>query len=120
MKSVENLNALTIFFDYQKKSLMAEIKASGGAESENKALADTLTGLKGMGAMAGAKDPSIGELVNKIEITSGPDSVKISANIPEDLIEKIRQSAQEKVKAMVKTAPEPEEPAEESQEEKTE
>lgn len=120
MKSVENLKALTIFFDYKNKSLLAEIKAAGGTESDNKALADTLTGLKGMGAMAGAKDPSVGELVNKIEITSGSDHVTISANFPEELIEKIRQSAQEKVKGLVKTKAGAEEPAEATGEEKKE
>lgn len=120
MKSVENLKALTIFFDYKNKNLSAEIKAVGGTESDNKALADTLTGLKGMGAMAGAKDPSVGELVNKIEITSGADNVTISANIPEELIEKIRQSAQEKVKGLVKTKAGAEETAEGTEEEKTE
>lgn len=46
-----------------------------------------------MGAMAAAKKPEVGELLDKLEISSGPDHAKIYASIPEDLINKIKSEA---------------------------
>jgi len=41
--------------------------------------------------MMAAQDPNVGELLSRIEITSGTDHVKINANIPEDLINKLKE-----------------------------
>ena len=41
--------------------------------------------------MAATEKPEIGELINKIDITSTADHVKIYASIPEDLINKLKE-----------------------------
>ena len=59
-------------------------------EAQNQQIVDLLSGLKAMGAMAATKDPNVGELLNKIDISSTPDFVKIYANVPEELINKLK------------------------------
>jgi len=39
--------------------------------------------------MASTKDPNVGLLLEKIEITSSADLVKVYANVPEDLISEL-------------------------------
>jgi hypothetical protein len=88
-----DIKALQMYFDYADKSLQLEIKTIGGDAEKNKKLAATLTGLKALGGMAGGDKPEVGELINKIEVTSAADSVKIFANIPEDLLNKLTATA---------------------------
>ena len=68
-----------------------EIKAPGGEAAKNKQLADMLTGFKALGAGAAAKNPDVGELLNRIEVSSGADFVKIAAGLPEDLLQKAHE-----------------------------
>ena len=88
-----DIKALQMYFDYADKSLKMEIKALGGDAEKNKKLAETLTGFKALGGMAGGDKPEIGELINKIEISSASDAVKIFVNIPEDLLNKLSATA---------------------------
>ena len=69
---------------------MAEIKALGGDEAKNTQIAEALTGFKALGAMAAAQKPAVGKLLEGIEISSTTDHVKISATIPEDVIEELK------------------------------
>jgi hypothetical protein len=61
----------------------------GGDAEKNKQTAEALNGLKALGAMASTEKPEIGELVNKIEVTSSAEFVKIAANFPEELLTKL-------------------------------
>ena len=70
---------------------MAEIKVMSSDEQKNQQIADLLNGVKAMGGMAAAKKPEIGEFINKIEISSAPDHVKVYAKIPEELINKLKE-----------------------------
>jgi len=54
--------------------------------------------------MAGGEKPEIGELINKIEISSAADAVKIYANIPEDLLNKLSATATKTVEEKLETA----------------
>ena len=110
-----DIKALLVYFDYANKSLQLEIKAMGGDADKNKKLADTLTGFKALGSMAGGEKPEIGELINKIEISSAADSVKIYANVPEDLLNKLSAVATKKVEEKLEAAK-----GEEKKDEKTE
>ncbi len=49
--------------------------------------------------MGAAEKPEIGELMNKIEISSGPDSVKIFVDLPEALLDKLAVEAEKQVKS---------------------
>jgi len=115
-KNLENIKALTIFFDYKNNGMQAEIKAAGGDEKQNKETAEMLTGLKSMGGMIAAQEPSFGELLDKIVVTSGADFVKISADIPDELIQKLKDAAQKKVESMAKPKEEPKEEVKKEQE----
>src|SRR4030042_1265665 len=86
-----DIRSIIISFDYKDKVVLAEIKAMSPDEAKNKQMADALNGFKALGAGAAAKEPQLGELLNKIEIGSGYDHVKISANLPEALIQSLSQ-----------------------------
>jgi len=91
LSSLEGINAVSMYFDYKNKNIIAEIKVISSDEAKNQQVADLLNGLKAMGGMAATEKPEIGELINKIEITSTADHVKIYASIPEDLINKLKE-----------------------------
>jgi hypothetical protein len=91
---LQSIKAVLLSFDYRDKALQFEIKGVGGDADKNKKLADTLNGFKALGGLAGGEKPEIGELINKIEISSAPDNVKIFANLPEDLLSKLSKTAQ--------------------------
>ncbi|MGA2585930.1 MAG: DUF3352 domain-containing protein [Candidatus Aminicenantales bacterium] len=119
MSDVAGVKALLAYFDYANKSLQLEIKAIGGDADKNKKLADALIGFKALGGMASGDKPEVGELLNKIEISSAPDSVKIFANVPEDLLNKLSATAQKTVEEKIAGA-KSEEKKDEKKEEKKE
>jgi len=88
--NLESVKAATLFFDFKNKSYIAEIKLISTDPEKNKQVAELLNGLKAFGAMGAAENPAIGDLMNKIEISAGDEFVKIYANIPEDLIAKLK------------------------------
>jgi hypothetical protein len=99
LSNLQFIKSLSLYFDYKNKGLEAEIKAVGTDEKKNKEVADFLNGLKGLGGLAGSQKPEVGELINKIEITSAADYVKIYVNIPQDLLDKLSQEAQKQVES---------------------
>jgi len=105
LKNLVPLTGLTLSFDYAASHLVVEVQGLGGTKDQNKDLADMLTGLKGMGSLAAAKQPLLGDLLNKVEISSGPDSVKIYASLPQELLDKVQKMAQEKFGGMVQVNP---------------
>jgi len=86
-----DIRSIIMSFDYKDKNILAEIKAMSPDEAKNKQMADALNGFKALGAGAAAKEPLVGELLNKIEIGSAAGHVKISAIIPEELIQSLSQ-----------------------------
>lgn len=111
MSSLEGLKALTVFFDHKDKTFLMEVKALGGEEAKNKQLADMLTGFKALGAGAAAKNPDVGEVLNRIEVSSGGDFVRIAAGLPEEVLERLSKSAAQKVGGMMTKPQAEEEPA---------
>ncbi|MGB8952105.1 MAG: hypothetical protein WCC06_05495 [Candidatus Aminicenantales bacterium] len=101
LSSLESLKSIVVYFDYMDKNILAEIKAMSGDVEKNKQIADLLNGLKALGGMAAATKPEVGELMNKIEITAGPDFVKVYANVPEALLKKLGETAKKKVEAQI-------------------
>ncbi len=88
-----NIQSIIMSFDYRNQNVLAEIKAMCPDEAKTKQMADALNGFKALGAGVAAKEPLVGELLNKIEIFSAADHVKISASIPEDLIKSLGEKA---------------------------
>lgn len=99
LASIKSLQALSTYIDDKDKGLQIEIKALSPDAAKNKEIADMLTGLKAMGSMGAAEKPEIGELMKSIEITSGPDNVKIFVGLSEALLEKLGQEAEKQVKS---------------------
>jgi len=93
LSGLEGLKSGLLAIDYQNKNVLVDIKAKGKDAAKLKQIADMLNGLKAFGAMAAATKPEIGELVNKLEITSGKDFVRIYATLPEELIKKLAAEA---------------------------
>jgi len=91
LSALEALNAVFLNFDYKNQNIIAEIRGISSDTTNNQQIADMLNGLKAFGAMAANEKPEIGELVNKIQITSNEDYVKISAIIPEELMIKLKE-----------------------------
>jgi len=91
LSALEAVNAVFLNFDYKNQNIIAEIKGISSDTTKNQQIADMLNGLKAFGAMAANEKPEIGELVNKIQITSTEDYVKISASIPEELMVKLKE-----------------------------
>ncbi len=89
-QALKGVSSLTMFFDYKNANLSAEIKVNSLDETNNKKVAEFLTGIKSLGAMAAGEKPEIGEILDKIEITSATDHVTVSANIPEELLQKLK------------------------------
>lgn len=96
--SLEAVDAAFMSFNYEDRNIIAEIKLMSSDETQNKEVADFLNGIKAMGGMAAAQDPNVGELLSRIEISSGADHVGIYASIPEDLINKLKEKTAEKEK----------------------
>lgn len=90
MASLKAIMAMSLYFDYKDQMLSAEIMAMGPDAESNQKVAEALIGIKSFGAMAAGEKPEIGELLNAIQITSGEDHVKISIQIPEELIKKLQ------------------------------
>lgn len=93
LESLKQIKSLTMYFDYLNNSFSGEIKAFSSDEAKNQEVADFLKGLKAMGSMASSEKPEIGELLNKITISSGPDFVSLTFVIPEELIKKLEEAS---------------------------
>jgi hypothetical protein len=103
LKVLEGVTALTMSFDYRLSNFIADIRTMGGTEEQNKNLASTLNGLKGLGAMLAAQEPAAGELLNAVEVTSGKDFVRLYISVSEETMDKIGKAAQAKVGDFMKT-----------------
>jgi hypothetical protein len=82
--SIEAVQAVSLSFDYRDRIIMAEIKLRSSDPVKNQEMADNLIGLKDMGAMIQIQDFNFGEVLDRIEITSAPDHVRIFAGYPDD------------------------------------
>jgi hypothetical protein len=82
--NLESIQAVSLSFDYKNRTIMADIKLRGSDPIENQEIADSLIGLKEMGAMITIQDFNFAEVLDRIDITSAPDHVRIYASYPDD------------------------------------
>lgn len=82
---LEAVNAASISLDYKNKNIIADIKIMSSDPMKNQELADNLNGYKSMAALIQIQDLNMAEILDRIEITSFPDHVKIYTSFPEDL-----------------------------------
>jgi hypothetical protein len=93
---LEGVKAASFSLDYKNKNIMAEIKIMSSDPTKNQELADNLKGYKDIAALIQIQDLNMADILDRIEITSFPDHVNISAAFPEDLpqtvIDKLKMS----------------------------
>jgi len=82
---IESVNALSLSFDYRNKNIIIDNKIMCRDEAKNQEIANSLNQLKAMGAVIQIQDFNLGDILNRIEISAGPDHVRIYASFPEDL-----------------------------------
>lgn len=83
------INAACLNFDYTNKAVSGEIKVISTDPTKNKQVAEFLNGIRALGGLMTANDPDATEVINRIEISSGEDHVKIYVNIPEELLDRM-------------------------------
>jgi hypothetical protein len=103
LKLLEGITAVTMSFDDRLNAVIADIRTIGGTKEQNANLASTLNGFKAMGAMFGGQDPSVGEFLNGISITSGEDFTDLSINVSHEVMDKIGKLAQSKAGEFMKS-----------------
>ena len=82
---LEAVNAASVSLGYKNKNIIADIKIMSSDPMKNQELADNLNGYKSMAALIQIQDLNMAEILDRIEITSFPDHVKIYTSFPEDL-----------------------------------
>lgn len=82
---LEAVNAASVSLDYKNKNIIADIKIMSSDPTKNQELADNLNGYKSLAALIQIQDLNMAEILDRIEITSFPDHVKIYTSFPEDL-----------------------------------
>jgi hypothetical protein len=82
---LEAVNAASVSLDYKNKNIIADIKIISSDPMKNQELADNLNGYKSLAALIQIQDLNMAEILDRIEITSFPDHVKIYTSFPEDL-----------------------------------
>jgi hypothetical protein len=102
LKVLEGVTGLTMAFDDRLDKVIADIQTVGGTKEQNANLASTLNGFKSLGAMFGAQEPAVGELLNGIEITSGADFTRLYLSVSHDVMDKIGKLAQSKAGDLIK------------------
>jgi hypothetical protein len=82
---LEAVNAASLSLNYKNANIIAEMKIMSSDPMKNQELADNLNGYKDMAALIQIQDLNMAEILDRIEITSFPDHVKIYTSFPEDL-----------------------------------
>jgi hypothetical protein len=99
---IESVNALSLSFDYRNKDIIIDNKIMCRDEAKNQELANSLNQLKAMGAVIKIQNFSLGDILNRIEISAGSDCVRIYAsfpeNLPKNLIDKFTKKDKKEIK----------------------
>ncbi|HUU38172.1 MAG TPA: DUF3352 domain-containing protein [Candidatus Desulfaltia sp.] len=96
LSAFSDIRSIVLSFDYKDKNFLAEIKALSPDAAKNKQMGDALNGFKALGAGAAAQEPLFGEVLNRIEISSATDHVRIAANLSEELIKSLGEKMKPK------------------------
>jgi hypothetical protein len=91
LANMSGVRSVVMSVDYQESILLGEVVARGENEEQNQQIVDLLNGVKAFAAMGAQDNPELGELLRQIEVTKGPDNVRISASIPEELLLRMQE-----------------------------
>jgi hypothetical protein len=87
---LNGLQSMMMSVDYKDATFLADVLCRSASPEQNQQMVDFLNGMKSFAAMGAAENPDAAEMLRKIEITSGPDNIHITAAIPEALLEKMK------------------------------
>jgi hypothetical protein len=87
---LSGIKSMVMSVDFKDHTLLAEVECTSQSAEQNQQVVDFLNGMKSFAAMGAAENPDAAEMLRKIEITSGPENIRISAAIPEALLEKLK------------------------------
>lgn len=102
LKVLEGVTGLVLSFDEKLNGVAADVKTIGGTKEQNTNLAQALNGLRALGAMAAGQEPAVGELMNGIAVTSGPDYTDVAISISHEVLDKLGQLAKSKAGEFMK------------------
>ncbi len=91
LQNLESVSAVIMNFDYKNQSILIDVNLKSSDPEKNEQLANALNGIKSFASMSATEKPEIGELINKIQVTSGDEGIKVAADIPEELIKRITE-----------------------------
>ena len=102
LRIIESVSAISACFDYRDRNIIIDQKLMSGDEAKNQEIANSLNQLKAMGAVIQIQDFNLGDILNRIEISSTTDYVRIYVSFPEDLpktlIDKLTKKKQKELK----------------------
>lgn len=107
LKVLEGVTGLVLSFDDRANGVVVDLKTIGGTKEQNDNLAAAINGFKAMGAMMGAQEPLVGEILNGVAITAGPDYTDVAIAITHELQQKIGEMARAKAGEFMKPKKEP-------------
>lgn len=93
LKVLEGVTGLVLSFNEKLDGVGLDLKTIGGTKEQNTTLAQTLNGFRALGAMAGDKEPLIGQVLNGVAVTSGADYTEVAISIPRDVLDKLGEFA---------------------------
>jgi hypothetical protein len=92
MTDLGGIRSVVMSVDFRDRVLLGEVVARGESEEQNQQIADFLNGIKAFAAMGSQENPEVAEVLRTIEVTTGPDNVRISASIPEELLVRLQEN----------------------------
>ena len=92
LQNLKSVSAVILNFDYKNQSLLIDVNLKSSDPEKNVQLANALNGIKSFASMSATEKPEIGELINKIQVTSGAEGIKVTADIPEELMKRVTEA----------------------------
>jgi hypothetical protein len=91
LQNLKSVSAVIMNFDYKNQSILIDVNIKSSDPEKNEQLANALNGIKSFASMSAQEKPELGELMNKIQITSEEEGIKVAADIPEELMKRITE-----------------------------
>jgi hypothetical protein len=92
LSKLSGIQSVVMSLDYSDRVLIGEIECQSESMEQNQQIADFLNGIKSFAAMGASEHPELAELLRAIDITSSPENIRVTAAIPEALLQKLETS----------------------------
>ena len=92
LSKLSGIQSVVMSLDYTDRVFIAEIECQSESMEQNQQIADFLNGIKSFAAMGASENPELAELLRAIDIASSPENIRVTAAIPEALLQKLETS----------------------------